>query len=65
MVVWLSGWIVSRLLAKRDNIRDVIAFPKTRYGIMTEAPSTVADKQLLDLDLLIAKRFRRRQDNFV
>ena len=47
----------ARLLAKRDNIRDVIAFPKNSKATepMTQAPSTVADKQLDDLDLTITK----------
>ncbi|QMU09210.1 aspartate--tRNA ligase [Levilactobacillus suantsaii] len=47
----------ARLLAKRDNIRDVIAFPKNSKATepMTQAPSTVTDKQLDDLDLEIAK----------
>ena len=45
----------ARLLAKRDNIRDVIAFPKNSKATepMTQAPSTVAPKQLDDLDLAI------------
>lgn len=45
----------ARLLAKRDNIRDVIAFPKNSKATepMTQAPSTVAQKQLDDLDLAI------------
>lgn len=39
------------LMSKRDNIRDVIAFPKTQSAadMMTEAPSPVADKQLREL----------------
>jgi aspartyl-tRNA synthetase len=43
------------LLAKRDNIRDVIAFPKNSKATepMTEAPSTVADKQLMELGLFV------------
>lgn len=47
----------ARLLAKRDNIRDVIAFPKNSKATepMTQAPSTVAQKQLDDLDLEIAE----------
>ncbi len=38
-------------LAHTDNIRDVIAFPKTQTGadLMSEAPSTVDDMQLKDL----------------
>ncbi|HIW71774.1 MAG TPA: aspartate--tRNA ligase [Candidatus Levilactobacillus faecigallinarum] len=47
----------ARLLAKRDNIRDVIAFPKNSKATepMTQAPSTVADKQLADLDLAVTE----------
>ncbi|SMS14166.1 Aspartyl-tRNA synthetase [Levilactobacillus zymae] len=47
----------ARLLAKRDNIRDVIAFPKNSKATepMTQAPSTVAQKQLDDLDLAVTE----------
>lgn len=43
------------LLAHRDNIRDVIAFPKNSKATepMTKAPSTVSDKQLLELGLFV------------
>lgn len=49
------------IMAKRASIRDVIAFPKTQSAIdqMTQAPSTVADKQLRELSIrtsLIAKK---------
>lgn len=39
------------ILAKTSNIRDVIAFPKTQKAtcLMTEAPSRVSAKQLLEL----------------
>lgn len=39
------------LMAKRSSIRDVIAFPKTQSAtcMMTQAPSTVSDKQLKEL----------------
>jgi aspartyl-tRNA synthetase len=39
------------LLAKTDNIRDVIAFPKvqTASDLMTNAPDIVDDKQLEEL----------------
>ncbi|MDN5344740.1 MAG: aspartyl-tRNA synthetase [Clostridia bacterium] len=41
------------LMARRDTIRDCIAFPKTQSGtcLMTAAPSTVAPEQLLELHL--------------
>ena len=41
------------LMAGRESIRDVIAFPKTTSGscLMTEAPSQVDGRQLDDLGL--------------
>jgi aspartyl-tRNA synthetase len=41
-----------------DSIRDVIAFPKTQSGscLMTEAPSSVDDKQLKELGLVVLKK---------
>ncbi len=41
------------LMAGRDSIRDVIAFPKTTSGscLMTEAPSPVESEQLAELGL--------------
>jgi aspartyl-tRNA synthetase len=41
------------LLAGKDNIREVIAFPKTQSGQdpLTEAPGAVAESQLRELDL--------------
>jgi len=41
------------LLAGRDNIREVIAFPKTQSGQdpLTGAPSPVAEAQLRELGL--------------
>ncbi|MCK5404966.1 MAG: aspartate--tRNA ligase, partial [Desulfobulbaceae bacterium] len=41
------------ILAKRDSIRDVIAFPKTQKATcpLTEAPASVARKQLTELYL--------------
>lgn len=43
------------LMAKRDSIRDVIAFPKVKDAscLMTEAPSYVDSKQLEELGLKI------------
>ncbi len=45
------------LLTKRDNIRDVIAFPKTQRAscVLTEAPSPVDKEQLKELALRIRK----------
>ena len=42
-------------LVGTDNIRDVIAFPKTQAGadLMTEAPAGVDDKQLQELSLRV------------
>ena len=41
------------ILAGRDSIRDVIAFPKTQKGqdLMTDSPSAATDKQLRDLHI--------------
>jgi len=46
---------LAMLLAKKDNIREVIAFPKNNKASdpMTEAPSTVSEKQLKELNLKI------------
>ncbi|WP_047999832.1 aspartate--tRNA ligase [Lactiplantibacillus herbarum] len=43
------------LLSGNDNIREVIAFPKNSKASepMTNAPATVSDQQLADLDLKI------------
>ena len=45
------------LLTGTDNIRDVIAFPKTQKGsdLMMEAPSPVTDEQLDELQLELSK----------
>lgn len=45
------------ILAGKDNIREVIAFPKNNKASdpMTQAPSLVADKQLEELALSIEK----------
>ena len=45
------------LLTDDDNIRQVMAFPKTASGIdpMTEAPSSVDDKQLKELHIKIVE----------
>lgn len=43
------------LMLHLDSIRDVIAFPKTQSAIdpLTQAPSTVADKQLKELHIKV------------
>jgi aspartyl-tRNA synthetase len=43
------------LLAGTDNIRDVIAFPKTQSNqdLLMDAPSTVDQRQLDDLHLQV------------
>jgi aspartyl-tRNA synthetase len=43
------------LMAGRDSIRDVIAFPKTTSGncLLTDAPNTVDDAQLEELRLRV------------
>jgi aspartyl-tRNA synthetase len=45
------------LLAGEENIREVIAFPKTQSGVdpLTNAPLPVEDRQLRDLGLKIIK----------
>ena len=48
-----TGW--SRILAGEDNIREVIAFPKTQSGAdpLTGAPTPVDDQQLRELGLQV------------
>ena len=45
------------LLTGTENIRDVIAFPKTASAscLMSECPNNVADKQLKDLSIKVTK----------
>lgn len=46
---------LTMLLTGTENIRDVIAFPKTASAscLMSECPNTVSDKQLEELGILI------------
>ena len=45
------------ILTDTDNIRDVVAFPKTASAscLMSEAPNTVDEKQLRDLGIAVVK----------
>ncbi|MGS0971824.1 MAG: aspartate--tRNA ligase [Candidatus Izemoplasmataceae bacterium] len=45
------------LLAHTENIRDVVAFPKTNNGtcLLTDAPSPVSELQLSDLSIMTKK----------
>ncbi|MFT8616740.1 MAG: amino acid--tRNA ligase-related protein, partial [Lentilactobacillus hilgardii] len=51
-----------RLLADRENIRDVIAFPKNSKAVeqLTSAPSPVANKQLQDLGIFVADQDEKK-----
>jgi len=48
------------LLTNTENIRDVIAFPKTQKGqcLLTDAPSEVDQKQLDELNLRMQRHSR-------
>ena len=47
---------LSMIICGTDNIRDVIAFPKTTSAscLMSDAPNLVADKQLDDLHIKLS-----------
>ena len=47
------------LLAQKDNIRDVLAFPKNASASepMMHAPAPVADQQLADLGIEVEEKF--------
>ncbi len=46
------------LMARKDSIRDVIAFPKTQSAtdMMTQAPGSVASRQLAELHIRTVKK---------
>jgi aspartyl-tRNA synthetase len=46
---------IAMLCCGTDNIRDVIAFPKTTsmQSLMDDAPSTVDERQLQELHLIL------------
>jgi len=54
----LDRWVM--LFAGDDNIRDVIAFPKTQKAadLLSEAPSPVTDRQLRELHINVDLRSR-------
>ena len=47
---------LTMILCDTENIRDVIAFPKTTSAscLMTEAPSDVSEKQLKELHIKLS-----------
>lgn len=49
------------ILTETENIRDVIAFPKTTSGscLMSEAPNTVEEDQLIDLQIELIKEVKQ------
>ncbi|MFA5090378.1 MAG: aspartate--tRNA ligase [Candidatus Omnitrophota bacterium] len=51
------------ILSGQDSIREVIAFPKTSNAFcpLTGAPSSVDEKQLEELHLLLKKKIRREK----
>jgi aspartyl-tRNA synthetase len=53
------------LLTGTENIRDVIAFPKTQRGqcLMTQAPSPVDKKQLEELNLKLQKHLHQLENS--
>jgi aspartyl-tRNA synthetase len=56
---------LAMLLAGRDNIREVIAFPKTQSGtdLLTGAPAEVDDVQLRELGLQLRRKPPPKKDS--
>jgi aspartyl-tRNA synthetase len=56
---------LTMLLTGTENIRDVIAFPKTQRGqcLMTEAPSDVDQSQLDELNLRVQKHLHQLEED--
>ena len=61
IAIGLDRW--AALYAEVDNIREVMAFPKTQSGtdLMLDAPSPIAEAQLDELGLQIAERDASRR----
>ena len=55
------------LMAKRDSIRDVIAFPKVKDAscLLTNAPDVVDAKQLDELSIKIEEEKTEEEDIFI
>ena len=55
--VLVIGGLNVDILAKTNDIKDVIAFPKTQSAsdLMSEAPSEVSEAQLQELGIKIVK----------
>ena len=55
---------LTMLLTNTNNIRDVIAFPKTASAscLLTEAPNTVSKKQLEELGLYLKEESHEKQN---
>ncbi|WDV47562.1 aspartate--tRNA ligase [Clostridiaceae bacterium M8S5] len=53
------------MLTEMDNLRDVIAFPKTQNAtcLMTQAPAMVTEKQLEELSIALNMKEDKTEDN--
>jgi aspartyl-tRNA synthetase len=60
IAIGLDRW--SALLADQDNIREVMAFPKTQSGsdLMMGAPSPITPEQLAELSLRVVEEGREK-----